>query len=562
MGYRDEQRFVLTTEVTLGEGNNEEMISRFLDECCTVGGRDRTQTKALWAAWRKWAKASDLVPGRQDDLTKRLAARGMATVLENDDLFVAGIVLRPGATRVCRYCHRLIVSETCDCRVADGLEGWEGPGEAAEERGGSLPPNKYAAPAAKWARTAPAGAGLRGSGELKASRMIERQAQMDIGTGRGNPYNLKARAWKDRFHQIPIPRGPTRLRNGTTATVYIGAIRDEIELSGDQSPVPFDDALLAALLKGCSKTFDGCRDAALLSVLRDTGAKLSELAALWIKDWNWEDATIIIRGPQARRVALSDATLERLWDYLPMRGTKLHASDRPAPDPRDRAVMWLARDGTRLTGSAIADLFQRRCRRSRLGDLHINQLFYVPSDQDFGAFHRIGDGIEHATRRVGRFESREGWVYLPERRVEYYGPLFPTPYDPLSPCADSEPEEDLLVGNDEKDDDAGPFEYFAGPSEEEEEAAEEEAYGLPAGTLAAERALETEADAAARLAVEADEIFQVWRQELKCTHCDGKGVLRKGLCDPCRQYQRRNRHLPPPVVLMNRGFRKNAPLAR
>ena len=521
----------------MDEDHNEEILSRFLDECCTVGGRDRTPTKALWAAWRKWAKASDLVPGRQHDLTNRLAARGMATVLEDDELFVAGLVLRPGAIRVCRYCHRLIVSETCDCRLDARLEGWEGPGEAPEERGGSLPPNKYAAPAAQWRKTAPAGAGLRGGGEVGASRQVDRFAKMDNfsldgnevyrhgGAGRtqrapgGAPAAKTGmlRAWRDRFSQVPIPKQSVRLRNGALSTpINVGVTLEELEPEPEGVFV-LDETTLEALLKSCSgQTPDAYRDTTFLRVLYDTRATVTELAAAWLQDVDLGAGVLTIKGSTARRALLSNATLEALHRYLPMRSTKLRHAITGEPD-----CLWVARDGSRLTGTAIDAMFRKRCLRAGFGAVHIEEICHElreateteASDQHFGTFQRIDRGEQK------RFERGNDWVDPVSLGPKWYlHPEYLRIHDPeylrLHPeylRAENTTRFDSEYSDDEKDDgdDDGPFEYFAGPSEEEEEAATEQAYGLPAGTLAAERALETEAEKAARLAAEADEIFQV-----------------------------------------------------
>jgi hypothetical protein len=558
----------------MGQGHCEEMISRFRDECCIVGGRDRTPEKAVWAEWRKWAKASDVASGRRDDLTKRLAARGMAIVLEDDDLFVAGVVLRPGAIRVCRYCHRLIVSETCDCRLDTRIEGWEGPGEAPEERGGSLPPNKLSAPAAEWRRTAPVGAGLRGGGEIGASLRVDRVARMDDYGHGGAGWKQRApggssakigktRSWRDRFSQIPIPKQSVRLRTGGQSVVNVGVTREELE-SEPAGVLVLDENTLEALLESCSgQTLDAYRDTAILRVLYDTQARVSDLAAPWLRDVDLDAGVLTLRGSEFRRALLSSATTEALHKYLPMRSAKLKraTSTWVASD-----WLWVARDGSRFTGTAIDAMFRRRCLRAGFGPVHIEEIRHESReatendapDQDFGTFQRIDRGAQR------RFERGDNWieVALPDPRLsKLYGT--PTYKTIVRDGIDDDLEDVDPVEDDDEDDD--PY-YFRGPSEEEEEAAQEEAWGLAPGTLAAEEALERQVDEAAketaRLTAEADALAEAWRQELKCSTpgCSNKGVLRKGLCDPCRKYKQRTGRLPTPEVLQHRLWLKESPL--
>jgi hypothetical protein len=163
----------------VSEGSRDEAVARFLAEC-TVEVQGRTPVKAIWAAWRGWAKANQVVVGRVRDFTRSLESRGIAIVSYDGTAFAVDVGIASGATTPCRYCRRLIVvGQQCDCRVGGQLDGWEGPGAKSDERGARLPPNRFAEPSAKWAKTAPEGAGLRVSGELKAKRRVDRKANMD-----------------------------------------------------------------------------------------------------------------------------------------------------------------------------------------------------------------------------------------------------------------------------------------------------------------------------------------------------------------------------------------------
>jgi hypothetical protein len=562
---------------TVSEEIRDEATTRFLAEC-TVDVRGRTPVEAIWTAWRGWAKGNQVAVGRARDFTRSLEASGIAIVSYDGTAFAVGVGIASGAAAPCRYCRRLIVvGEKCDCRLDAQLDGWEGPGARPEERGASLPANKLAEPAAEWAKTAPDRSGLRTSGAIKASRHIDLRADMDNHDHGGAHWQQrtpggapsatinKVRSWKNRFSQIPIPRQSVRLRNGAMSTpVNIGITREDLEQPQQEITV-IDAAAIDLLLRRCSgKTYESTRDVAILRVFYDAGTKLSEMAALWLQNVDIGAGTVDIKGSTARTVRLDVVTIDVLREYLAGRKLVLARAyddvrrDTPAKItiPREALAtewLWIALNGTCLTPTEIDAMLERRCRRAGFGEMHAEgfvtaRVFpeIMAADQDFGTFHRIGVKEGESATRARRFESAAGWATGTAQYIAAF---------------DRRPEPDLLVGDDKQIDDAGLID-FVGPSEEEEEEALEAVYGLPAGTLAAERALETEAEEAARLAAEADALTEAWRKELKCSHCGKTGILRKGLCDPCRQYQRRNRQLPPPAVLLRRGWQTDAPIAK
>lgn len=136
------------------------------------------------------------------------------------------------------------------------------------------------------------------------------------------------------------------------------------------------DDELRALLATADRdtTFEGRRDAALLRVLIDTGARRAEAAAL--RYTPREEATndvdleqgilrVIGKGRRERVLPIGSRTVRALDRYLRMR-----AKHRDAALP----WLWLGRRG-RLTDSGILQVVQTRGRQAGLGEkLHPHQL--------------------------------------------------------------------------------------------------------------------------------------------------------------------------------------------
>jgi site-specific recombinase XerD len=118
-------------------------------------------------------------------------------------------------------------------------------------------------------------------------------------------------------------------------------------------PVLTDDELRALLKAADGNTLEQRRDLALLRVLIDTGARVSEIANLTIEDVDLNTGTITVVGKGRRRVRV-----------LPLGAKSVRALDRylRARAGQSRAVeswLWLGSKG-RLTDSGIRQLLERR----------------------------------------------------------------------------------------------------------------------------------------------------------------------------------------------------------
>jgi site-specific recombinase XerD len=131
-------------------------------------------------------------------------------------------------------------------------------------------------------------------------------------------------------------------------------------------PVPIvKDDHFRLLLKTCEgKTFEDYRDAAILSLLFDTGARLSEITNLRLSDVdNGEMPQIRVmgKGRRGRSVDYGVKTRKALRNYEKARS--LHPL-------ANLEWLWLGSRGKQLTQSGIAQMLRRRCRAADIPELH------------------------------------------------------------------------------------------------------------------------------------------------------------------------------------------------
>lgn len=126
------------------------------------------------------------------------------------------------------------------------------------------------------------------------------------------------------------------------------------------------DQLKALLAETAGRTFEDRRDAALLRMFFDTGARRAEVADL---RWSSEDRDIDLatgqvrlfgKGRRERMHQLSPKTIEAVEAYIRLRRTHQHA---------DLPWLWLGRKG-RLTDSGIAQTIRDIGMRAGIPGLH------------------------------------------------------------------------------------------------------------------------------------------------------------------------------------------------
>jgi site-specific recombinase XerD len=149
----------------------------------------------------------------------------------------------------------------------------------------------------------------------------------------------------------------------------------------EEPPLVLSEDQLRRLIGVCEKerSFEGLRDAAIIRTFVDTGARLSEVAALRL--WQENEAGkrldgdvdldetqvlhVLGKGRRPRALSMGNRTAKAIDRYL--RAREKH-SQAQLP------WLWLSQKG-RLTDSGIAQLIRRRGREAGLGDsLHPHQL--------------------------------------------------------------------------------------------------------------------------------------------------------------------------------------------
>jgi len=166
-------------------------------------------------------------------------------------------------------------------------------------------------------------------------------------------------------------------------------------------PVPvFSDAQLTALLKTTDKpdSFENRRDAAILRVFIDTGARRAEVVGLRFtndddNDIDLDNALIRVmgKGGRGRVLPIGHKTVKALDRYLRKRGQ--HHS-------KALTNLWLGRKGP-FAESGVAQMIKNRGRRAGLGDIHPHQLRHT-----FAHSWLSNGGLEGDLMRLAGWSSR------------------------------------------------------------------------------------------------------------------------------------------------------------
>jgi site-specific recombinase XerD len=145
------------------------------------------------------------------------------------------------------------------------------------------------------------------------------------------------------------------------------------------------------------KTFDNYRDAAILSLMMDTGARLSEITNLRLNDVdNGElpEIRVMGKGRRGRTIPYGVKTRKAVRDYEKARA--LH------PLAKTLDWLWLGSRGKELTQSGIAQMIRRRCRQAGIAEIHPHQFRHT-----FAHEWLADDGGEGDLMRLAGWSSRD-----------------------------------------------------------------------------------------------------------------------------------------------------------
>jgi integrase len=134
-------------------------------------------------------------------------------------------------------------------------------------------------------------------------------------------------------------------------------------------PIPvLGDEATGRLLDACRGTeFVQVRDTAIIRLLYNTGARLSEVAGLTLDDLDLDHDTVVYHGKGAkdRRVRIGPRTARALSRYLRIRRTH-HGQDQPR--------LWLAaRGGAPLSANGIKIMLRRRGQQAGVDHVHAHR---------------------------------------------------------------------------------------------------------------------------------------------------------------------------------------------
>lgn len=144
---------------------------------------------------------------------------------------------------------------------------------------------------------------------------------------------------------------------------------DSADPPGDDRPRPvpvvaLDD--LRALLAACAgRDFRSRRDNALIRVLIDTGARLGEVVALRLEDWDRRADLLSLTGKTGTRLTpIALSTGEALARYV---------RERKAHPLAKRPALWLSGKGA-LTASGVAQVLKSRCDEAGIEPINPHRL--------------------------------------------------------------------------------------------------------------------------------------------------------------------------------------------
>jgi integrase/recombinase XerC len=163
-----------------------------------------------------------------------------------------------------------------------------------------------------------------------------------------------------------------------------------------EKPVPIvTDTGIKALLDVCrGRDFTSRRDTALIRVLFDTGARLSEVANLVLDDVDLDVDVIHVlgKGRRARAIPFGPKTGQALTRYL-----RVRESHKDAASPR----LWLGSQGP-LGGEGVKQMLTRRGRAAGVSGMHAHRFRHTLAHT-----WQLNDGNETDLMRIMGWKSPE-----------------------------------------------------------------------------------------------------------------------------------------------------------
>jgi integrase/recombinase XerC len=177
----------------------------------------------------------------------------------------------------------------------------------------------------------------------------------------------------------------------------------------EQPPPVLDIDEVQALLAACDgKSFADRRDAAIVTLLLDTGVRLAEITAVELSDLDLrrQELTVLGKGRRARTVRFGTFTARAVDRYLRVRARHGRAH---------LAALWLAERGGAMTSSGVAQAVKRRGELAGIPRLHPPQLRHTSVHEWLADGGAEGDAMQLFGWKSRQMLSRYGASAAAER---------------------------------------------------------------------------------------------------------------------------------------------------
>jgi site-specific recombinase XerD len=181
-----------------------------------------------------------------------------------------------------------------------------------------------------------------------------------------------------------------------------------------EKPIPILSAAdLGALRRTCTSTdFESRRDAAILELFIDTGARLGEIADARLEDLDTraKRLLVVVKGRHTREKTFSDHAVKVLERYL--RARKSHPN-------ADSDFLWVGKRG-RLKSQGVRRVLERRAREAGLDHIHPHQFRHTFAHRFLMAGGNDSELMTLMGWRSRAMLDRYGAVAATERAIDSY----------------------------------------------------------------------------------------------------------------------------------------------